>query len=188
MEGLDIRFGSREKMILGQIEVGSAVVPGSGGCVLPLLVGRSRALKIIVGSEDYDADTAERYGRINRAIPDAELDDFVDRFARRVSSFFSCRCYNSRSLKIWWRDTHAKIHPLATTQCSYYVRTICEVGDDKFGSHFAQRFRSFVEAVFKRSDLKIALSKKFDDTSPYGTNISCGSSNNVMGVLFDMAT
>lgn len=88
VEGLDIRFGSREKMILGQIEVGSALIPGSGGCVyLPLLVGRSRALEIIASSEDYDADTAERYGWINRAIPDAELDDFVDRFARRVSSF-----------------------------------------------------------------------------------------------------
>jgi hypothetical protein len=80
-------------------------------------------------------------------------------------------------LKIWWRDTHAKIHPLATAQRSYYVRTICEVGDDKFGSHFAQRLRSFVEAVYKCSDWKIALSKKFDDTSPYGTNISGGSSN-----------
>jgi enoyl-CoA hydratase/carnithine racemase len=88
VEGLDIRFGSREKMILGQIEVGSGLIPGSGGCVyLPLLVERSRALEIIASSEDYDADTAERYGWINRAIPDAELDDFVDRFARRVSSF-----------------------------------------------------------------------------------------------------
>jgi enoyl-CoA hydratase/carnithine racemase len=88
VEGLDIRFGSREKMILGQIEVGSALIPGSGGSVyLPILVGRSRALEIIAGSEDYDADTAERYGWINRAIPDAELDDFVDRFARRVSSY-----------------------------------------------------------------------------------------------------
>ena len=75
-------------MILARIEVGSGVIPGSGGCVyLPLLVGRSRALEIIAGSEDYDADTAERYEWINRAIPDAELDDFVDRFARRVSYF-----------------------------------------------------------------------------------------------------
>ena len=83
-----MRFGSREKMVLSQIEVGSALIPGSGGSVyLPLLVGRSRALEIIAGSEDYDADTAERYGWINRAIPDAELDDFVDRFARRISSF-----------------------------------------------------------------------------------------------------
>jgi len=44
-------------------------------------------LEIIASSEDYDADTAERYGWINRAIPDAELDDFVDRFARRIASF-----------------------------------------------------------------------------------------------------
>jgi enoyl-CoA hydratase/carnithine racemase len=88
VEGLDIRFGSREKMILGQPEVGAALIPGSGGTVyLPLLVGRARALEIIVGSEDYDADTAERYGWINRAIPDADLDDFVDRFARRIASF-----------------------------------------------------------------------------------------------------
>ncbi|MFY9873434.1 MAG: enoyl-CoA hydratase/isomerase family protein [Candidatus Nitrosopolaris sp.] len=76
VEGLDIRFGSREKMILGQIEVGSALIPGGGGSVyLPLLVGRARALEIIASSEDYDADAAERYGWINRAIPDAELDD-----------------------------------------------------------------------------------------------------------------
>ena len=88
VEGLDIRFGSREKMILGQPEVGAALIPGAGGSVyLPLLVGRARALEIIASSEDYDADTAERYGWINRAIPDAELDDFVDRFARRIASF-----------------------------------------------------------------------------------------------------
>jgi enoyl-CoA hydratase/carnithine racemase len=88
VEGLDIRFGSREKMIIGQPEVGSALIPGGGGSVyLPLLVGRARALEIIASSEDYDADTAERYGWINRAIPDAELDDFVDRFARRIASF-----------------------------------------------------------------------------------------------------
>jgi enoyl-CoA hydratase/carnithine racemase len=88
VEGLDIRFGSRENMILGQIEVGAALIPGAGGSVyLPLLVGRARAFEIIASSEDFDADTAERYGWINRAIPDAELDDFVDRFARRVASF-----------------------------------------------------------------------------------------------------
>ena len=88
VEGLDIRFGSREKMILGQPEVGSALIPGAGGSVyLPLLVGRARALEIIASSEDYDAAIAERYGWINRAIPDAELDDFVDRFAHRIASF-----------------------------------------------------------------------------------------------------
>lgn len=88
VEGLDIRFGSCEKMILGQPEVGAALIPGGGGTeYLPLLVGRARALEIIASSEDYDADTAERYGWINRAISDAELDDFVDRLAHRIASF-----------------------------------------------------------------------------------------------------
>jgi enoyl-CoA hydratase/carnithine racemase len=54
---------------------------------LPLLVGRARALEIVLGAEDFDADTAERYGWINRAIPDAELDAFVAGFVGRVLSF-----------------------------------------------------------------------------------------------------
>lgn len=84
----DMRFASREKAILGQPEVGAGVVPGGGGAEwLPRLVGRARALEIILGSEDFDADTAERYGYVNRAVPDADLDDFVDAFARRIASF-----------------------------------------------------------------------------------------------------
>ncbi|BBJ43494.1 enoyl-CoA hydratase [Streptomyces antimycoticus] len=84
----DIRFASREKAILCQVEVGVSVVPGGGATEwLTSLAGRSRALEILVGSEDFDADTAEKYGWINRAIPDAELDNFVDSFARRVARF-----------------------------------------------------------------------------------------------------
>ena len=84
----DIRFASKEKAIFGQPEVGVGVVPGGGGTEwLCALVGRSRALEILCGANDYDADTAERYGWVNRSIPDAELDAFVDTFARRVASF-----------------------------------------------------------------------------------------------------
>lgn len=84
----DMRFASREKAILGQPEVGAGVIPGGGGNErLAQLVGRGRALEIILGSDDFDADTAERYGYINRAIPDAELDEFVDTFAQRIASF-----------------------------------------------------------------------------------------------------
>ncbi len=54
---------------------------------LPHLVGRGRALEIVLGAEDFDGDTAERYGYVNRALPDAELDRFVDALARRISSF-----------------------------------------------------------------------------------------------------
>jgi enoyl-CoA hydratase/carnithine racemase len=84
----DIRFASKEKAILAQIEVGAAVVPGGGATEwLSALAGRSRTLEIICGADDFDADTAEKYGWVNRSIPDAELDAFVDNFARRVASF-----------------------------------------------------------------------------------------------------
>jgi enoyl-CoA hydratase/carnithine racemase len=84
----DLRFASRELAVLGQPEVGLGLFPGGGGTErLPRLVGRARALEIIVGCEDFDAETAERYGYVNRAIPDDQLDAFVDRLARRIASF-----------------------------------------------------------------------------------------------------
>jgi enoyl-CoA hydratase/carnithine racemase len=84
----DMRFASRENAILGQPEVGAGVIPGGGGTErLPLLVGRGRALEIVLGANDFDGDTAERYGYVNRALPDSELDGFVDELARRIASF-----------------------------------------------------------------------------------------------------
>jgi enoyl-CoA hydratase/carnithine racemase len=84
----DMRFASRENTRLGQPEVAVGLHPGGGGAQrLPHLVGRGRALEIIVGGNDFDGDTAERYGYVNRALPDAELDKFVEAFARRIASF-----------------------------------------------------------------------------------------------------
>jgi enoyl-CoA hydratase/carnithine racemase len=84
----DMRFGSLENMLLGQPEVAVGVHPGGGGAErLPHLVGRGRALEIVLSGNDFDGDTAERYGYINRALPDAELDGFVDALARRIASF-----------------------------------------------------------------------------------------------------
>jgi enoyl-CoA hydratase/carnithine racemase len=84
----DLRFASRENTRLGQPEVGVGVHPGGGGTErLPHLVGRGRALEIVLGADDFDGDTAERYGYVNRALPDAELDGFVDALARRIASF-----------------------------------------------------------------------------------------------------
>src|SRR3979490_1549397 len=84
----DMRFASRENTRLGQPEVGVGVHPGGGGAErLPHLVGRGRALEIVLGANDFDGDTAERYGYVNRALPDAELDNFVDALARRIASF-----------------------------------------------------------------------------------------------------
>jgi enoyl-CoA hydratase/carnithine racemase len=83
----DIRFAS-EKAIFGQFEVGVANIPGGGSMeFLPLLVGRARALEMIIGAEDIDAATAERYGLINRLVADDRLDEFVYQLALRISHF-----------------------------------------------------------------------------------------------------
>jgi enoyl-CoA hydratase/carnithine racemase len=83
-----MRFASRENTRLGQPEVGVGVHPGGGGAErLPHLVGRGRALEIVLGANDFDGDTAERYGYVNRALPDGVLDGFVETLARRIASF-----------------------------------------------------------------------------------------------------
>ena len=84
----DMRFASREKALLSQWEVGAGLVPGGGPMArLPRLIGRGRALEVLLSADDIDGDLAERYGYVNRSFPDAELDDFVDALATRISSF-----------------------------------------------------------------------------------------------------
>jgi enoyl-CoA hydratase/carnithine racemase len=84
----DIRFASREKAILSQWEVGAGLVPGGGPMArLPRLMGRGRALEVLLGADDIPGDIAELYGYVNRALPDAELDGFVDALAQRIASF-----------------------------------------------------------------------------------------------------
>jgi enoyl-CoA hydratase/carnithine racemase len=95
----DMRFASRENTRIGQPEVGVGVHPGGGGTErLPHLVGRGRALEIILGANDFDGETAERYGYVNRSLPDAELDDFVDALARRIASFDRAAIAAAKSL------------------------------------------------------------------------------------------
>src|SRR5215467_3801701 len=84
----DMRFASREKAILSQWEVGAGVVPGGGPMArLPRLMGRGRALEVLLGADDIPGDLAELYGYVNRALPDSELDEFVDALAVRIASF-----------------------------------------------------------------------------------------------------
>jgi enoyl-CoA hydratase/carnithine racemase len=84
----DMRFASREKALLSQWEIGAGLVPGGGPMArLPRLIGRGRALEVLLSGEDIPGDLAERYGYVNRALPDAELDHFVDALARRIAGF-----------------------------------------------------------------------------------------------------
>lgn len=85
---LDLRYASLENAFFGQPEVGAGLLPGGGGTErLPRLLGRDRALEAILGSGDYDAAQAERWGWVTRALPDAELDAFVDAMVARLASF-----------------------------------------------------------------------------------------------------
>jgi len=85
---LDMRFGAIGGCVVSQPEVALGILPGGSGTQrLPRLMGRGRALEVILGCEDFDAETAERYGWINRALPPEELRPFVHRLARRIASF-----------------------------------------------------------------------------------------------------
>lgn len=84
----DMSFASREKTIISQWEVGVGMVAGGGPMArLPQLIGRNRAFEVLLTSEDLSADQAESYGYINRALPDAELDAFVEALASRIAKF-----------------------------------------------------------------------------------------------------
>jgi enoyl-CoA hydratase/carnithine racemase len=84
----DMRFASREKAVLSQWEVGAGIVPGGGPMArLPRLMGRGRALEVLLGADDIPGDLAELYGYVNRSFPDADLDAFVDALATRIASF-----------------------------------------------------------------------------------------------------
>ena len=83
-----MRFASRQSSLFGNPEIGVGLVPGGGALEwLPRLVGRSRALEIVLSGDDFDADIAERYGWVNHALDDNNLDSFVDALVRRLASF-----------------------------------------------------------------------------------------------------
>lgn len=95
----DMTFASREKAILSQWEVGVGLVAGGGPMArLPRLIGRSRAMEVLLGSDDIGGDLAEAYGYVNRALPDRDLDPFVDALARRISAFDKWAISNTKRL------------------------------------------------------------------------------------------
>ncbi len=95
----DMTFASREKTLLSQWEVGIGMVAGGGPMArLPRLIGRSRALEVLLGSEDIGGALAEAYGYVNRALPDAELDEFVEALATRISAFDKWAISNTKRL------------------------------------------------------------------------------------------
>jgi len=95
----DMSFVSREKAVLSQWEVGVGLVAGGGPMArMPRQMGRQRALEVLLSSNDIGGDLAQAYGYVNRSLPDAELDGFVDQLARRIASFDKWAIANTKRL------------------------------------------------------------------------------------------
>jgi enoyl-CoA hydratase/carnithine racemase len=95
----DMSFASREKTVISQWEVGVGMVAGGGPMArLPELIGRNRALEVLLSSEDLRGDQAEAYGYVNRALPDADLDAFVEALATRIAKFDKWAIANTKRL------------------------------------------------------------------------------------------
>src|SRR5439155_16318037 len=95
----DMSFASREKAILSQFEVGVGLVPGGGPMArLPRVMGRGRALEVLLSADDISGADAELLGYVNRALPDDELNDFVDALATRIASFDKWAIANTKRL------------------------------------------------------------------------------------------
>src|SRR5580658_9615285 len=95
----DMSFASREKARLSQWEVGVGMVAGGGPMArLPRLIGRNRAMEVLLGSDDIGGHLAEAYGYVNRSLPDAELDGFVSKLAIRIASFDKWAIANTKRL------------------------------------------------------------------------------------------
>lgn len=95
----DMSFASREKAIISQWEVGVGMVAGGGPMArLPQLIGRNRAMEVLLSSEDITGEQAEAYGYVNRALPDGDLDAFVEALATRIAQFDKWAIANTKRL------------------------------------------------------------------------------------------
>jgi enoyl-CoA hydratase/carnithine racemase len=127
----DMSFASREKTIISQWEVGVGMVAGGGPMArLPRLIGRNRALEVLLSSEDIRADQAEAYGYINRALPDAELDAFVEALATRIAKFDKWAIAQTKRL------VNTSLPPDGRARCwvgcvHRFARATCRPGGDQ---------------------------------------------------------
>ncbi|WP_432843311.1 enoyl-CoA hydratase/isomerase family protein [Dactylosporangium sp. CA-092794] len=134
----DLRYASREHAIFCQPEVATGVLPGGGGADrLSLLLGRDRALEAILTSHDFDADRAERYGWVTRAIPDADLDEFVDDTAARIAAFDKAAVLGAKAL-----INRATLPPEAHLRASWaaFTTSVTWPGFQARGPQFAKLF------------------------------------------------
>ena len=155
----DMRFAARESAIFSQPEPALGVLPGGGASqYLARLMGRARALEVMLSAEDYDADLAERYGWINRALPADELDHFVKSLANRITGFPA-----AGQLAVKDRVNAITLPPVEDSRRD----------SDLFGEGVrAPEAQGQIQAAMKRGfqtrDAEMALAQMLGDMSGYG--------------------
>jgi enoyl-CoA hydratase/carnithine racemase len=134
---LDMRFAAKGKAYFSQPEVGLGIIPGAGGTqYLPKLTGQARALEIILGCQEMDADLAEKYGWINRALPEDEISEFVQQLAFRIASF---PIEAIKLAKESVNNTFLHLHDGLREEQHLFNRAVIET------KHAETRMRSFLE-------------------------------------------
>jgi enoyl-CoA hydratase/carnithine racemase len=149
VQAFDMRFGVRGRTVLNQMEVALGILAGGGGTQrLPRLVGRGRALEILLSGDDLDAETAERWGYLNRVFEPDEIGPFVERLARRIASFPAEAVANTK------RAVDCAELPLAEglVEEDYLFQQLIRTGDAR------HRMRRFLEigGQTREGELRIA--------------------------------
>ena len=135
---LDMRFAAAGRTIVSQPEVAMGIIPGAGGTQqLPRLLGRGRALEMILGCDDFTAELAEHYGYVNRTLPPKELGPFVERLAYRIASFpdeaisLAKAAVNAAELPIvdgFIEEAHSSNQAMVSATARRLMRKFLEIG------------------------------------------------------------
>src|SRR5262245_29429908 len=150
----DMRFAARESAIFGQPETGFGVVPGAGGIQhLVRLMGRGRALEVILSADDYDADLAERYGWINRALPANELDDFVRALAHRIARLPAAGRVLAKE----------RVNAIALAPAEDFRRDSYLFGEAAGSAQARQQFQAAFERGFQTREAELSLGRFVGD-------------------------
>jgi len=157
----DMRFAARESAIFGQFEPAFGVIPGAGGAQhLTRLMGRARTLEVMLSAEDYDAELAERYGWINRALPAKTLDHFVSSLAHRIARFPAAGHVVVKE----------RVNAIALASADDIRRDSDLFLEGTRSPEFQERTQAAMNRGFQTRDAEMNLAQLVDDLGERGTN------------------
>ena len=152
----DMRFAARESAIFSQMEPAFGLIPGGGATqYLARLMGRARALEVMLSADDYDAELAERYGWINRALPAEALGDFVRSLAHRIASFPAAG-------RVAVKD---RVNAIALAPAEDFRRDSDLFGEGVRNPEAQRRIQAAMARGFQTSEGEIALGRMLGDLS-----------------------